>query len=115
MAERVFSIKDRKMRLDTPEDCNEVLGQLRASTAFERVEFNGNTVSSPAAKALAEAVATQTELKVHSSFCSPACALPPLTDYFFPVLLDHSLLLKTIFYFLWCISQDLRRVTVVDK
>lgn len=78
MAESTFSIKEKKFRLDKAEDCTDVLGLLTASKAFERVEFNGNTISSPAAKALAEAVATQEQLKVISpSSTCPAFSLPP--------------------------------------
>lgn len=83
MAEsRIFSIKDKKLRLDKPEDCTDVAGLLTSSKTFERVELNGNTISAPAAKVLAEALATQEQLKV------PSLSLPCFVPV--QILLTHS-------------------------
>jgi Ran GTPase-activating protein (RanGAP) involved in mRNA processing and transport len=62
-----FSIKDRKLKLDQAEDCGEILAQIKSSQ-YGRVELNGNTISAPAAKAIASSFTTQSSLQV-SPFC----------------------------------------------
>jgi len=71
----VFSIKERKLKLDKAEDCLEILGQLNNGTQYEKIELNGNTISAPAAVALAEAFSKQTDIKVIIFFglLSAAC------------------------------------------
>jgi Ran GTPase-activating protein 1 len=62
--ETIYSIEGKGLKLNNAQDCAEFVAEIKKQKGLTEVRLSGNTFGVDAAKAIAEALKDQDELKV---------------------------------------------------
>lgn len=76
-SKKVFSIEGKSLKLDTAEDVEPHIKDLRSMNDVEEVRLLGNTLGVGACKLLGEVLATKTSLQVSTHHVAHASAKSP--------------------------------------
>ena len=77
---KIFSLEGRGLKLDTAEDLEAHIADLRAMEDVEEVRILGNTLGVGACKLLGEVLATKKTLRVSTCICSFGVAGDTIAD-----------------------------------